>query len=97
MKTTIRRGPKAHLCGGLGREPQIAIPALLLTLTLASLTGCAPPVVTNYASLSYHTLQVAPDKQADVLWLQQYKDGDFVLMRCYSAPEGPTCVRAKAP
>jgi hypothetical protein len=73
---------------------------LLLALSVALsavLVGCAPPVVSNYASLSTHTLQVAPDKQADVVWIQRYADGDFVLMRCHNGSEGPTCVRVKTP
>ncbi len=70
----------------------------LLTLSLlAMLAGCVPPVVSNYASVSTHTLQIAPDKQADVVWLQQYKDGNFVLMRCINSSEGPQCVRVKTP
>jgi hypothetical protein len=57
----------------------------------------AAPVVTNYAGVSTHTLKVAADKEADVIWLQQYKDHDFILMRCHNAAEGPSCVRARTP
>ena len=69
----------------------------LVWMALTAVCGCAP-VVTNYAGVSTHTLQVAPDKQVDVVWVQQYRSGDgFALMRCHNAPEGPTCVRAKTP
>lgn len=66
-------------------------------LALAGLSACAPPVVSNYASVSTHTLKVAADKDTDVVWVQQYKGGDFALMRCYNAEGGPTCVRVKTP
>lgn len=67
-------------------------------VAVASLgAGCAPPVVSNFASVSTHTLQVAADKETDVVWVQQYKGGEFVLMRCYNAPEGPQCTRVKTP
>jgi len=76
----------------------------MLTKTLALVafagisTGCTPPnVTTNYATISTHSLQVAPDKTADVIWLQQFKGHEFVVMRCHNAAEGPTCVRAKTP
>ena len=69
--------------------------ALLGLLSTAACQSVA--VTTNFAGVSTHTLQVAPDKQADVVWLQQYKDSNFILMRCFNAPEGPQCVRAKTP
>ncbi len=71
--------------------------ALVLTALGTLLGGCAPPVVSNYASLSTHTLQVAPDKQADVVWLQRYADGEFILMRCHNGAEGPVCTKVKSP
>ncbi len=75
---------------GIGR-------ALLALTVLGFAAGCTPvEITTSYASLSTHTLQVAADKQADVVWLQQYKDGEFILMRCYNG-DAPTCVRAKTP
>jgi hypothetical protein len=68
----------------------------VLVLLLAP--ACSPATVTNYAAVSTHTLQVAADKQVDVVWLQQYRSSDgFALMRCYNAPEGPTCTRVKTP
>lgn len=71
--------------------------ALVIVGLLAG-TACSPPVVTNYATLSTHTLQVATDKQVDVVWLQQYRSSEgFALMRCHNAPEGPTCVHVKTP
>lgn len=71
--------------------------AAWLLLAASALTACTPvEVTTNYASLSTHTLQVAADKQADVVWLQQFKDGEFIVMRCYNG-EAPQCVRAKTP
>lgn len=61
-------------------------------------TACVQPqVTTNYATISTHSLQVAPDKTTDVIWLQQFKGNEFIVMRCYSAAEGPQCVRAKTP
>lgn len=75
----------------------IAVRAALLISAVAAATGCTPvEVTTSYASLSTHTLKVAADKEADVVWLQQYKDGEFILMRCYNG-DAPTCVRAKTP
>jgi hypothetical protein len=68
-----------------------------IVLVALALSGCAPPIVSNYASVSTHTLHVAADKEADVVWVQQFKAGDIVLLRCHSAPEGPLCVRAKTP
>lgn len=73
------------------------IQASLVLAAAAGVAGCAPPVVSNYASISTHTLQVAPDKQADVVWVQQYKDGNFVLLRCFNSPDGPSCVHVKTP
>jgi hypothetical protein len=70
---------------------------MLVVAGILALSACTPPVVTNYATVSTHTLQVAADKQADVVWVQQYKGGDFILMRCSNAPEGPSCVQAKTP
>ena len=64
---------------------------------MGAASACAPPVVSNYASISTHTLQIAADKQADVVWLQQFKGGEFVLMRCFNAADGPQCVRVKTP
>ncbi|CAN5555936.1 hypothetical protein BH09MYX1_BH09MYX1_10740 [soil metagenome] len=68
----------------------------LATIAVA-FVACAPPVVSNYATVSTHTIQIAPDKQADVVWLQQYKDDRLVLMRCHNSPEGAECVRVKTP
>jgi len=68
-----------------------------LVLASSSFVACAPPVVSNYASVSTHTLQIAADRQADVVWVQQYKGGDFVLMRCFNSAEGPQCTRVKTP
>lgn len=72
----------------------------LVLATLAGLaTACTQPsITTNYATISTHSLQVAPDKTTDVIWLQQLKGSEFIVMRCYNgATEGPTCVRAKTP
>jgi hypothetical protein len=79
------------------RIARAARPALVIALALAGPTACAPAVVSNYASVSTHTLKVAADKDTDVVWVQQYKGGDFALMRCYNAAGGPTCVRVKTP
>ncbi len=66
-------------------------------LALPAASACAP-VVTSYEAVSTHTLQVAADKQVDVVWVQQYRTGEgFVLMRCHNAPEGPTCLQVKTP
>lgn len=73
---------------------QMTVAAFAITFLLV---GCAPPVVTNYASISTHTVQIAADKQADVVWVQQYKGGEFVLLRCHNAPDGPQCIRVKTP
>ena len=73
----------------------------MAVLALLSLGACVPPAVatssSNFASVSTHTLKVAADKEADVVWVQQFKGAEFVLMRCHDAPEGPTCVRVKTP
>ncbi|MFO0642077.1 MAG: hypothetical protein U0183_22825 [Polyangiaceae bacterium] len=68
----------------------------------ACVSGCVPPpppiaVRSDFSSVSTHTLQVASDKQVDVVWLQQYRGGELVLMRCHNAPEGPLCIRVKTP
>jgi len=65
-------------------------------LAALSAAGCTP-VVTTYATVSTHTLQVATDKSTDVVWLQQLKNNELLLMRCFNAAEGPQCVRAKTP
>lgn len=70
--------------------------AFCILATIALLEGCGVPI-SNYASISTHTVRVAPDKDADVVWVQQLRNNDFVLMRCHNAPEGPLCVRVKTP
>jgi hypothetical protein len=55
--------------------------ALLITTALG---GCAHPV----AALSSHTIQVAPNQEADVLWM--IKDGQ--LVRCTGEGGKPACV-----
>lgn len=64
-------------------------------------TGCAGCIdyVPGYDPLGQHTLRVAADQEADVVWLQRVDPvtKKVRLLRCHLAPEGPTCVEAKVP
>ncbi len=61
-------------------------------------TGCAPPSV-GFAALGSHTLRVAADQDADVVWvLKAEGDGNTVkqtVLRCTNTPQGPVCSPAK--
>jgi hypothetical protein len=76
--------------------------SLLGAIVAAALgsVGCAPPTAA-FVPLGSHTLRVAPDKDADVVWLikaerdgQDYKE---TVMRCHSSDQGPVCQAAKVP
>ena len=69
----------------------------LVAIALGS-TGCVE-LVSTYQPISQHTLQVAADQEADVVWLQRVElvTKKVHLLRCYLAPDGPTCVEAKVP
>lgn len=73
---------------------------MLLALAALAAAGCTPPTAA-FAPLGSHTLRVAPDKDADVVWLikaerdgQNYKE---TVMRCHDAEGGPVCQVAKVP
>jgi hypothetical protein len=75
-------------------------PLMLLAVAAVAGTGCAQPTAA-FAPLGSHTLRVAPDKDADVVWLikaerdgQNYKE---TVMRCHDAQGGPVCQVAKVP
>jgi len=73
--------------------------ALLIAIALAStVTGCVP-VVYPYAPVGSHTLKVAADQEADVVWVQKVAADETrtQLFRCHNSPQGPKCVEAKAP
>lgn len=69
-----------------------------LVLVSAALSGCAPRQV-GFGSLASHTLRVAPDQDADVVWvLKVDSDGTEVtetILRCMNTSAGPACTPAK--
>lgn len=63
-----------------------------------AVTGCVAPIVVGatgctpqLSPVSSHTLRVAENQDADVVWV----DYDEVLMRCSNTAQGPVCIRAK--
>jgi hypothetical protein len=61
-------------------------------------TGCAPPSV-GFAALGSHTLRVAADQDADVVWVLK-AEGDMntakqTVLRCTNTPQGPVCTPAR--
>ncbi len=71
--------------------------AVLLVVT-SMLGGCVE-FVPAYAPVASHTLKVTPEQDADVVWVQRLNVAEekITLYRCHNAPEGPSCLPAKAP
>lgn len=64
---------------------------VLVLLVLGSmLPGCLP--AWPYSTMASHTLRTAPDKDIDVVWVQDIKGR---LYRCNAGAEGPVCVAVK--
>lgn len=74
--------------------------ALLLLPILAASQGCAPVTATSFDSLASHTVQIASDQSADVVWIRKrtVTDGkvDEALFRCHNSPQGPICKAVRA-
>jgi hypothetical protein len=60
--------------------------ALAVVMGVA-LAGCG----VAYRGVSAHTVQVGPDREADVVWVTR---NDNRLMRCWASEQGPVCVTA---
>ena len=60
--------------------------------------GCVE-VVPAYSPVASHTLKVAAEQEADVVWVQRLdvERETVSLYRCHNSPQGPQCVPAKAP
>jgi hypothetical protein len=61
---------------------------LLGAVLAMALAGCGGA---TYRGVSAHTIQVGPDREADVVWVVR---NDNRLMRCWATDQGPTCVTA---
>lgn len=72
--------------------------SIAILATTACFAGCAP-IVYPYEALGAHTVQLAPDQQADVVWVQRIdpKEKRVQLFRCHNSPTGPLCIEAKTP
>jgi hypothetical protein len=72
----------------------------LIVLSFTGLGGCASTTAA-FVPLGSHTLRVAPEKDADVVWLVKAertgKDYTETVMRCNSTDAGPVCNVAKVP
>lgn len=74
--------------------------ALLLPVLVLGAQGCAPVVSSTFDSLASHTVQIASDQSADVVWIRKrtVTDGkvDEALFRCHNSPQGPVCKAVRA-
>lgn len=61
--------------------------AIVLTLLALVAPGC-----TAFVPAAVHTIDVAPGRQADVVWML---DQDYSMFRCSDSVNGPVCVKAK--
>jgi hypothetical protein len=53
-----------------GEVAAMKVSNILLWVALGCSTGCAP-IVYPYEGVGAHTLKVAPDQEADVVWVQR--------------------------
>jgi hypothetical protein len=75
--------------------------SLIFLSLVAALSGCTQSTIA-YVPLGSHTLRVAPDREADVVWLVRADNPGTAnaretVMRCHNSDQGPVCLAAKVP